>query len=325
MRKYLEIGGAHMVKALFMYDYGKENMRKIEELGYDVTIVEEKGITYYESLKYTEVLVCYNPFSTFDISKLEKLKWIQLSSIGIDQLPKDVVLKNNIIITNNKGGYKIPIGEWIVMDILNLLKRSMYFYKKQKEKQWKMDAKVLELYGKKVTFVGTGTIAVEAAKRLQGFGVNVLGVNTNGREIEYFDKCYPMKDIDKVLAESDIVIITLPYTKETHHLINEDKFSSMKNNVFFINIARGAIVDEKALINSLESGKVAGAALDVLEEEPLPESSPLWNMDNVIITPHNSWISELRNERRFNLIYENMKRYVKNEELINVADINKGY
>jgi len=314
-----------MVKALFMYDYGEKNMKKIEDLGYDVTLINEKGITYAENLKDTEVLVCYNPFSTFDISRLEKLKWIQLSSIGIDQVPKEVVLKNDITITNNKGGYKVPIGEWIVMDILNLLKRSTYFYKKQKEKQWKMDSKVLELYGKTVAFIGTGTIAVEAAKRLQGFGVSILGVNTNGREIEYFNKCYSMKNIDEVLGESDVVIITLPYTKETHHLINEDRFLCMKNNVFFINIARGAIVDENALINNLKIGKVAAAALDVFEEEPLSESSPLWNMDNVIVTPHNSWISELRNERRFNLIYENMKRYVKNQDLINVADINKGY
>jgi phosphoglycerate dehydrogenase-like enzyme len=314
-----------MIKALFMYDYGKENMKKIEDLGYDVTIIDEKGAKYTENLKDIEVLACYNPFSTFDISKLERLKWIQLSSIGIDQIPKDVVLKNNIIITNNKGGYSIPIGEWIVMDILNLLKRSTYFYKKQTKKQWNMDAKVLELYGKTVAFVGTGTIAVEAAKRLQGFGVSVLGINTNGRNVEYFNECYAMKNIDKVLNKSDVVIITLPYTKETHHLINEDKFSYMKNNVFLINIARGALVDEKALINNLQSGKVAGAALDVFEKEPLPESSPLWDMDNVIITPHNSWISELRNERRFNLIYENMKKYERNQDLINVVDINKGY
>ncbi|MCH5139136.1 phosphoglycerate dehydrogenase, partial [Clostridiaceae bacterium UIB06] len=308
-----------MIKALFLYDYGKENMKKIEDLGYDITILDEKGLTYTENLKNIEALACYNPFDTFDISKLEKLKWIQISSIGIDQIPKDVVLKNNIIITNNKGGYSIPIGEWIVMDILNLLKRSSYFYRKQNEKQWKMDSKVLELYGKTVSFVGTGTIAVEAAKRLQGFGVSVLGVNTSGRKVEYFNECYPMESIDEVLNKSDVVIITLPYTKETHHLINEDKFSGMKNNVFLINIARGAIIDEKSLINNLNKGKVLGAALDVFEEEPLPASSPLWNMNNVIITPHNSWISELRNERRFNLIYENMKRYAQNEELINVV------
>lgn len=314
-----------MIKALFLYDYGEENMKKIEDLGYDITILDEKGLTYTENLKDIEALACYNPFDTFDISKLEKLKWIQLSSIGIDQIPKNVVLKNNIMITNNKGGYSIPIGEWIVMDILNLLKRSAYFYRKQNEKQWKMDSKVLELCGKTVAFIGTGTIAVEAAKRLQGFGVSILGVNTNGRKVEHFNECYPMKSIDEVLNKSDVVVITLPYTKETHHLINEDKFSCMKTNAFLINIARGAIIDEKALINNLNNGKVLGAALDVFEEEPLPESSPLWEMDNVIITPHNSWISELRNERRFNLIYENMKRYAQNEDLINVVDISKGY
>jgi Phosphoglycerate dehydrogenase and related dehydrogenases len=256
---------------------------------------------------------------------MEKLKWIQLSSIGIDQLPKDVILRNKITVTNNRGGYKIPIGEWIVMDILNLLKGTRYFHKNQLDRKWKLNTGISELYGKTICFIGTGNIAIEAAKRLRGFEVNLLGVNTNGRNIEYFNKCYEMDQIDYVLAHSDIIVLTLPYTKETHGLIDAAKFASMKDGVLLVNIARGAIVDEKALIENLERGKIGAAALDVFTEEPLSVTNPLWNMDNVIITPHNSWASEGGSERFFTLFYENLKRYINNEVLLNVVDLARGY
>lgn len=314
-----------MIKALFTFDYYEENIKKIEELGYEITYIKEENAYYDENIKDTEILICYNPFSTLDISKLKKLKWIQVSSIGIDHVPKDIALSSGITVTNNKGGYKIPIGEWIVMNILNLLKNVSFFYSNQQQSRWRLNTKLLELYGKTVGFIGTGTIAMEAAKRLKGFEVNILGVNTSGRQVQYFDCCYSMEHINKVLADSDIVVLALPYTNETHQLIDENMFSYMKDNVFFINIARGTIVDEKALIKNLQSGKIAGAALDVFEEEPLPKSSPLWHMDNVMLTPHNSWASEAGNERRTELIYENLKRYAENQSLVNITDITKGY
>lgn len=314
-----------MIKALFTFDYDLKDMNKFKDLGYDITCIDDTVAVYDESLKDTEVLICYNPFPTLDISKFQNLKWIQLASIGVDQVPKDIVIKNNIIITNNKGGYKIPIGEWIVMDILNLFKKSMDFYRNQQKKIWEPNENIYELYGKTVSFIGTGTIAMEAAKRLQGFGVTILGVNTTGNPIEHFNKCFAMDNINTVLEESDIVVLTIPYTKNTHHLINEDKFTHMKTGSFLINISRGAIVKETALIDNLQNGKIAAAALDVFTEEPLSKDSPLWSMDNVIVTPHNSWVSEASNSRRSNLIYENMRKYAKHEPLINITDIRKGY
>lgn len=314
-----------MIEALFTYDYGKDKMKSIEKLGYNVTIVDEKNMKYTENMKDTEILVCYDPFKTLDIAPMEKLKWIQLSSIGIDQLPLNEVRKSNIKITNNKGGYSIPIGEWIVLKALELLKNSKSLYEKQNNKKWKMDTSILELYDKTIGFMGTGSIAKEAAKRLKSFGVNILGSNTNGREVEYFDRCYSKDNIKKMLSLSDIVVVTIPYTKDNYHFINKNIFDSMKEGCFFINIARGNIVDEKELINNLKSRKIKAAALDVFEEEPLKEDNKLWDLDNVIITPHNSWISEKRNDRRFQCIYNNMKNYVEEKELINVVDINKGY
>ncbi len=313
------------IKALFTYDYGEESMNKIKELGYDIINIREKDAVYDENLEDVEVLVCYNPFQTLDISKMKKLKWIQLSSAGIDQLPLEYVRNAGIIITNNRGGYSIPIGEWIVLKILELLKHSAKLYENQKNRLWKMDTTVLELCGKNISFVGTGDIAKEAAKRLRGFDVEILGLNTSGRQVEYFDKCYSLKDIKEMLSVSDIVVITIPYTNDTHHLIDDEKFKMMKDKVCIVNVARGSIMNEKDLIRNIEQGKIYGAALDVVEEEPLSSDNPLWNFQNVIITPHNSWMSEMRNTRRFNMIYNNMKNYAQDEKLINIVDINKGY
>jgi phosphoglycerate dehydrogenase-like enzyme len=217
------------------------------------------------------------------------------------------------------------MGEWIVLKTLELFKNSKKLYENQTNRKWKMDTSIMELYGKTIGFIGTGTIAMEAAKRFQGFGVNLVGVNTNGRDIKYINKCYAMSDLNEMLKLCDVVVGTIPYTKATHHLINEDRFIAMKPGAFFINVARGSIVDEVCLIKNLKSGKLAGAALDVFEEEPLKQQNPLWDLDNVILTSHNSWISEMRNERRFDLIYGNMKKYAQGEELVNVVNLKKGY
>ncbi|MBS4539616.1 phosphoglycerate dehydrogenase [Clostridium sp. D2Q-11] len=313
------------LKALFTYDYGQEEMKRIEKLGYDIIVKKEKGIEVTKDIKDIDVLVCYNPFETLEINKLDNLKWIQVSSIGIDQVPKETIKEKNIILTNNRGGYSIPMGEWIVLKILEMLKNSKELYENQKNKKWKIDTSILELYNKTVGFVGTGTIAQEAAKRLQGFGVEVLGLNTKGRDVEYFDKCYANEEIETLYKKSDVVIISVPYTKDTHHMIDEEAFNKMKDGVYLVNIARGSIINEKDMIKALKSGQIKKAALDVFEEEPLPKNSELWDLDNVIITSHSSWMSEMRNERRYNTIYKNMKRYINNEGLINKVNIEKGY
>lgn len=314
-----------LIKVLFTYDYGLKNMNRIRELGYEVLIVRENEITNSDEVNDSDILVCYNPFGRLDISKMNRLKWIQLSSAGIDQIPMNIVRDRGIKVTNNRGGYSIPIGEWIVMKILEMLKKSYSMYRNQQMKRWKMDTSLLELYGKRIGFIGTGSIAAEAAKRLQGFEAEILGVNTEGKDTLYFNKCFSTEKIDDMLGLCDIVVVTIPYTQKTHHMIDEDRFNAMKDGVFFINIARGSIIDEKALISNIKSGRIRAAALDVFEEEPLNQDNPLWGFDNVIVTPHNSWVSEGMNERRFKLIYENLRRYSVNEELINLIDLNRGY
>ena len=307
------------------FDFGTENMNKVRELGYEVILQSEKELCFSEELADTDVIVCYNPFKTLDISKLSRLKLIQLSSVGIDQVPIEVLREKNITLTNNKGGYSVPIGEWIVLKLLEMLKNSKSFYQKQFEKRWKVDTSLLELYGKTIGFIGTGSIATKAAKRLKGFEVNILGVNTSGTDTEYFDKCYSIDNINDMIRSCDAIVVSIPYTEKTHHLINHEVFQEMKDGVYVVNIARGSIIDEKVMIENLNNGKLKGAALDVFEREPMDADNPLWENKNVIVTPHNSWMSEMGNVRRFNIIYENLKRYKLGEKLLNVVDFNKGY
>ncbi len=313
------------MKVLFTYHYGVEKMKAINDLGYEVIHINENEISNCQRVEDIEVLVCYNPFKNLDVSRLDNLKWIQLSSIGIDQAPLDYIKNNGIMLTNNKGGYSIPMGEWIVLKILEIYKNSKYFYRKQMEKQWKLSTDVYEIYGKNIGFLGTGTIAQEAAKRLQGFGMKVYGLNTKGRDTVYFDKCYGLSEIDELLEKSDIVVCTIPYTKDTHNLLDYERLGKMKDGSVLINVSRGNIINEKDLVRKINEDKFMGVALDVFDHEPLPKDSCLWEGENVYITPHNSWVSQMRNERRFTNIYENMRRFIKGEDLINIVDLNRGY
>lgn len=317
--------GWDTMKALFTYDYGVEYMEAIRNLGYEVIITREDNVLSAEGIEDVEILVCYNPFGNLELSKLPKLKWIQLSSIGIDQAPLEEIRTRGIILTNNRGGYSIPMGEWIVLKMLEIYKNSYGFYQQQEKSLWKLDKSLLELYGKRVLFIGTGTIAQEAAKRLQGFEMNIIGINTKGQQVDYFHRCYPIDMLADILPTANVVVLTIPHTEKTHHLINIEKLNSMKEKAVLINVSRGSIIDEEGLISHLEKGKLMGVALDVFEEEPLPKDHPLWKMERVLLTPHNSWISEMRNERKIKMIIENMRRYREDELLLNIVDVTRGY
>ncbi|MCR8746127.1 phosphoglycerate dehydrogenase [Romboutsia lituseburensis] len=311
------------MKVLFTINYGEEKFQKIRDLGYDLIYANEKNVINDKDINAIDVLVTYNPFSTLDISKLHNLKYIQTSSVGVDQIPKEKINGRNIIIANNKGGYSIPISEWIVMYILQIYKNSKIFYKQQQDKKWKMNFDMTEIYGRRIGFIGTGTIATEAAKRLKAFGVELWGVNTKGTDKKYFDRCFATNDMNEVFTNCDAVICTIPATKDTIGIINKDKFSVMKDKSVFINVGRGNIVNENDLIKYMD--KFRGVALDVFQEEPLSEDNELWKFESITITPHNSWVSDKNNDRNFNMIYNNLKNYINNKPLNNIMDIYKGY
>lgn len=313
------------MKLLMTYNYGDEAFKEIEEMGYEISYISENEITEDMKFEEVEVLVCYNPFEKLDISSMKNLKWIQVSSIGVDQVPTKEVLKRDIVVTNNRGGYSIPIGEFVVMRILEIMKNTKYFNSIQTNKRWRLTTDVLELYNKRVLILGTGTIGIEVAKRLKGFGVEIIGVNTNGKPVEFFDQTVSIRKLNDEVEKADILVLALPHTKDTDNILGEKILRSMKKDSSIINVSRGNLIDEVALVELLEEGYFRGVALDVFKEEPLSEESLLWELDRVYITPHNSWVSEKRNERRLELILQNLKRYVEKEELLNMVNIERGY
>ena len=311
------------MKVLITVKISDEQLEKIKSLGYEIIRISESKIKNCEEVDGADILVTYNPFKRLDISKMKNLKYIMLTSVGFDQLPKEKVIKQNIQVTNNRGGYSIPMSEWIVMCILEIYKKSKMLYKQQQDKVWHMDFGISELYGSRIGFLGTGTIAVEAAKRLNGFGVEIWGYNTNGREVEYFDRCFGKNQINEIFKNCDVVVSTMPCTENTIGMIDKDKFELMKQGSSFINVGRGKIVNEEDLIKYLD--KFKGVALDVFEQEPLPKESPLWDADNVIVTPHNCWVSDKNDIRVEKLMYSNLKKYKEGKQVDNIVNIERGY
>lgn len=318
-----------MKNVLFTYGFadGKldERMKKLEDLGYKVYFEDENNFEYKDYMSEIEILVTFRVFDKVSLDKFPKLEWIQLTSMGFEQVPKEEVLNRDIIVSNNKNGYSIPMGEWAVLNILELMKNRKNAYINQSNKRWHTDFTLEEAYEKTVVFLGTGDIAREAVKRLQGFDMTILGVNTDGRSIKGFDQCFKTSEIDDVLSRADVVINILPNTEKTHHLIDKGRLEKMDKNSYLINMSRGAVINQKDLVAHLEEGNFKGVALDVFEEEPLPKSSKLWDINRVVITSHNSWISEMIGPRRWNMVYKNFKSYLKDEELINVVKIKRGY
>ncbi len=318
-------------------DFFDEKKKELEALGYEFFYEKESKLEFKPYMEEVEVLVCYNPFNNVDIKRFKNLKWIQLSTVGIDQISQEVgeyIDSKGIIVTNNKGGYGIPIGEWIVMNILELSRNTAEFNESRREKKWKPLYDITEIYGKKVVIIGTGNIAIEAAKRLKPFEVELIGVNTDGREVEHFNRCFDKTRINEAVAEGDFIVITLPSTDKTQGIIDEKVLSAINKQAYFINVSRGRVVDEEALIKKLKVGDIKGAALDVFKEEPLPKESPLWDLKNVIITPHNSWVSENGFLRRNKIIQRNLEGYARlargeianpKEALINITSFKKGY
>lgn len=318
-----------MKNILFTYRLSdEEKMRRtslLEPMGYKVHFENESIIEHKPYMKEVEVLVGYQVFKRLDINDLPALKWIQLTSMGFEQVPEDKVTERGIIVTNNRGGYSIPMGEWVVLNILELIKNRKTAYNNQVNKKWQMDFSVTELYKKKVAFIGTGDIAQESAKRLQGFGVEILGVNTNGRSVDGFDQCFPINNLGDVLEKSDVVVICLPHTEKTKHIFNKKMLEKMKKDASLINVSRGAIIKEEDLIQHLKEGNLRGVALDVFETEPLPQDNKLWEFDRVVVTAHNSWVSQEIEQRRWELVLDNLKRYQEGQELRNVVQMSKGY
>lgn len=290
------------------YNYSEEQLNKIKSLGYEITFVKDERVPLEIDVTHIDGVVCNGLFLYNDITKFKNLKFIQLISSGIDRVPLDYIEEKGIQIYNARGVYSVPMAEWVILKILEIYKKSRKFYRNQEEHKWEKYRDLLELTDKRVTIVGFGDVGTEIAKRLRAFGAHVIGVGRREIECELLDEYYMIEDINEVLKKSDIVILTIPLTETTQHLIDFNKIESMKDNSILINVSRGKIVDQIALIEALGSNKFLGVALDVFEEEPLDKDSRLWEFENVIITPHNSFVSDKVKNRMIEVVVENLRQ-----------------
>ena len=254
------------------------------------------------------------------------LRWIQVQSAGVDYMNIELLKKKNILLSNGSGIHAIPISESVFGMILAYTRGIQKSMKDQSKSIWDRNHPIIELHNSTIMIVGTGQIGTQVGKIAKAFGMKTIGVNRSGREVENMDIVVPQKNISNYLYEADIVVNILPLTDLTRYFFNKELFSQMKDGSIFINVGRGPSVKTSDLIDALNSGKLSFAGLDVFEEEPLPTDSPLWTMENVLITPHISGLARHFKKRLFDIFSTNLKAYVKGEDLPrNKIDYERNY
>ncbi|MFC4802772.1 D-2-hydroxyacid dehydrogenase [Neobacillus sp. GCM10023253] len=288
---------------------------------------KEKNI-WQEHAKDAEIIAGWKKgLDEYCLAPDSKLKWLQSWSAGVNTLPLEKLEAHNILLTGASGVHAYPISETIFALMLGLTRKIHTYVQNQQAKTWHHANMKLEIHGKTIGIIGVGTIGKETAKIAKAFGMKVLGVRHSGQPAEFVDEMYTTDQLDALLPQCDYVVVTLPLTKETRRMFGAEQFKLMKPEAFFINIGRGEIVVEEEIVKALQEGEIAGAGLDVFEKEPLSQDSPLWELENVIITPHTSGSTEHYNDRVVeNILIPNLKSYLSGEDpSINLVDYAKGY
>jgi len=253
-------------------------------------------------------------------------KWIQTMSAGIDLLPEEI-RRSRIRIVNTSGLHGTPMGEMVLEIMLMFAKDAPACFRMKQAREWKRFRPKL-LKGQTVGILGLGVVGREIARLCKAFGMKVIGIRRSGQPEHPFpevDRVYPREQLLEVLAESDYIVLALPHTKETRSLIGEQELRGMKPSAFLINLARGAIVDEGALVRALEEKWIAGAGLDVFLKEPLPPESKFYELPNVIFSPHISGDMPDYESRATGVFCENLRRYLSGEPFLHEVDPEKEY
>lgn len=293
------------------FSYSAAQLETLRALGTEITFVQDERVELNIDVSDFEAVVCNGLFLQNDITRFQKLRFVQVTSAGLDRVPLSYIQENGIALYNARGVYSAPMAEWALGGVLALYKHFNAFSEKQKQHTWEKDRTVRELAGDTVLLVGCGSVGSECAVRFKAFGMQVLAADIQKPQSDLFDAYYPMSEIEPALSLADVVVLTLPLTAQTRHYFDAQRLSHCKNGAILVNIARGAVVKEKDLTGALVNGTLGGAVLDVFADEPLPKDSPLWDMENVLITPHNSFVSPKNNERLFRVMYQNLERYMK--------------
>lgn len=281
-------------------------------------------------LKRTDILFDFDQTHLKDLPELApNVKWMQATSSGIGQALHKLQYAErmpNTIFTSARGVHDQPLAEFCLMVMMAFNKKLIHTLESQKRKHWERFAGT-DLRGKTIGIIGMGKVGQRVGQLCQCLGMKVLGVKRDTHGVEptsvYADELYDQNELEKVVPRAEYLILIAPHTPETEKMIGEKQLLMLPKGAILINIGRGALIDEPALVNALQSGHLGGAGLDVFEVEPLPQDSPLWDMPNVIVSPHSGSTSDKENELITDIFCENLKRYLEGKPLINVIDMEK--
>ncbi|MGI6662726.1 MAG: D-2-hydroxyacid dehydrogenase [Bacillota bacterium] len=272
-----------------------------------------------------EVLYGFPDIPMSVIARSKTLRLMHVQSTGVDRFAP-ALIDSPIILTNSRGVHAKPVAEHAVALMMALSYNFRAHTKMQEGRSWKAPG-IDRLEGKVAGLLGLGAIGEEIARKCKAFDMEVIGIRRDvSRPVpESVDRVYGMDEMTRVMAESDYVLCSLPLTRETASCVRYEHFAAMKPTAFFINVGRGPVVNEAGLIRALREGKLKGAGLDVFDTEPLPPESPLWKMENVVITPHTGGKSPENRKRSLAILVENLRRLRDGKPLINVVDKALGY
>jgi D-2-hydroxyacid dehydrogenase (NADP+) len=267
------------------------------------------------------ILMTYGPMlSDHVVRDAVNLKWIQALGTGVDNVIDLPSLRRDVIITNVRGIHRAPVSEAAIMAMLALSRNFPRAVRNQDRREWSRWPAHL-LSGKTVGILGVGAIAEALALRCKALEMTVVGISSVKRTIAGFDQMYAREELGTAVSGLDFLVVLTPYSPATRNIIDATIFSAMKATSYFINLARGGVVDQEALIKALERRQIAGAALDVFSQEPLPEDHPLWIMENVIVTPHLGGFYDGYVDDALPIIEENISRFLAGDtvNMINIV------
>ncbi len=286
-----------------------------DEPEYEVVLAEGGNRTHYHGeLDWLDYQKFFTP----------SLRWVQLCSTGFSDNITPQVLDGSVTLTNAPGIHTYPIAESVITGMLDHAKQLKQRRIDQEAHSWNQ-LKCDELYHRTALIIGLGNIGRRTAKLCKAFDMRVIGTKRRVEPVENVDLVFPVGELTKYLSEADYVVVAAPLTPDTKYMLGVEEFRAMNTNTYFINIGRGAVAEETALIRALEENWISGAYLDALEVEPLPEDHVFWDMENVLLIPHDSHSSPYIGDRVVDIFCMNLERYVEGERLRYICDPAKGY
>ncbi len=308
------------------FNPNEDELRRLSNSYPDVnfTIMDEQAYTE-DQLGSAEIIVGFP--HPGDLKKASNLKWLQTPSAGIAQyVDTSLYVHQDILLSSGAGTYGRQIADHVVGMIIGFNHNFYHYHDQMKTQQWERYFPESDIWDSTLVIIGFGDIGNNLAKRAHALGMHVIAIKrTPFEKPSYVDELYTTESIDQVLSRGDYVVMCAASTAETDNLLHKDRIGLLKKGSYFINVARGGLVDQQALTEALERGQIAGAALDVTDPEPLPKGHKLWTMPNVFITPHASGLSKSDPHQVFEIFFENLGHYLNGQHLRNQIDFARKY